>query len=285
MNIIRNIEIQGAEGRPTLLDLYVERNGEQKPVVIFSHGFKGFKDYGCWDLVARTFAGAGFVFIKYNFSHNGTTVDEPLEFADLEAFGHNNYCKELDDLGYVIDWVVNGDVGVPINELRRSEIYLIGHSRAGGITLLKALEDTRVRKIATWASVASLDRGWENPDALAHWKETGVHYIANSRTKQQMPLYFQLYKNFQANKERLDVSAAIKQLEIPGLIVHGTADPTVPFSDAEKIVKQNPKHFKVFSVESADHVFGGSHPWTEDKLPVDLKKVVEGCIDFFRESV
>ncbi|WP_435524823.1 hypothetical protein [Chryseobacterium indoltheticum] len=37
--------------------------------------------------------------VKFNFSHNGTTVEDPENFADLEAFGNNNYSKELSDLG------------------------------------------------------------------------------------------------------------------------------------------------------------------------------------------
>ncbi len=283
MNILRNIQFEGAEFRPTLLDLYVERTGEQKPIIIFSHGFKGFKDYGCWDLVGKTFAGAGFVFIKYNFSHNGTTLKNPSDFFDLEAFGNNNFTKELRDLGNVIDWVVNGDVGIPINEFNRSEIYLIGHSRGGGTTLLKAAEDSRIRKFATWASINSFARNWHTSELIEQWKEKGVIYIANSRTHQQMPLFYQLYEDFQNNKERFDISAAIKRLEIPGLIVHGTSDPTVPYDDAQTIVNQNINHLYLKAIEGGDHVFGSSHPWDKDHLPADLKKVVETCIDFFRE--
>ena len=33
------------------------------------------------------------------------TVQQPIDFPDLEAFGHNNYTKELDDLDQVLNWV------------------------------------------------------------------------------------------------------------------------------------------------------------------------------------
>ena len=36
-------------------------------------------------------------------------MDQPIDFPDLEAFGNNNYTKELDDLRSVIDWVENFD--------------------------------------------------------------------------------------------------------------------------------------------------------------------------------
>ena len=52
--------------------------------------------------MAKEFAKDGFCFIKFNFSHNGGTVEQPIDFPDLEAFGNNNYTKELDDLESVI---------------------------------------------------------------------------------------------------------------------------------------------------------------------------------------
>ncbi len=281
MNILRNIKLEGADARPFLLDLYVEQNNSPKPVIIFSHGFKGFKDFGCFDMVARTFAGAGFVFIKYNFSHNGTTVDDPLNFADLDAFGNNNFSKEMEDLGRVIDWVVNGDTGISLSEFRRGEIYLVGHSRGGGTTFLKAAEDTRIKKISTWASVDSFEKFAANEQMLETWKEAGVFYVLNGRTHQQMPLYFQLCEDYLANKERFTIERAAKKLDIPALVVHGTADPTVPFDTAQNLVSLNTK-FNLLSIEDGDHVFGSSHPWERPHLPEDLKQVVESTIDFFR---
>jgi uncharacterized protein len=102
---IRNISIPGSKGRPVLLDTFFQKDGEPKPVLIFSHGFKGFKDWGHFDLLARHFASRGFVFVKFNFSFNGVTPDDLVNTSDTEAFGQNNYIIELDDLGLVIDWV------------------------------------------------------------------------------------------------------------------------------------------------------------------------------------
>ena len=38
------------------------------------------------------------MFVKFNFSHNGTTLESPSDFKDLESFGNNNFSKELYDL-------------------------------------------------------------------------------------------------------------------------------------------------------------------------------------------
>ena len=46
------------------------------------------------------------VFVKFNFSHNGTSLDSPTDFIDLKAFGNNNFCIELDDLSCVLEWIL-----------------------------------------------------------------------------------------------------------------------------------------------------------------------------------
>jgi predicted dienelactone hydrolase len=100
----KNIVIAGAEGKPIACDIFYRYDQEPKPVIIYAHGFNGFKDWANFDLIAHQFAAAGFIFIKFNFSHNGTSPQNPEEFVDLEAYANNNYTKELDDLAKVIDW-------------------------------------------------------------------------------------------------------------------------------------------------------------------------------------
>jgi uncharacterized protein len=113
MQTVKNILIAGSGGRQMALDLCYENTDSPKPVVIYAHGFNGFKDWGNFDLIAARFAAAGFVFIKFNFSHNGTTPAQPSDFTDLEAFGQNNYTIELHDLNAVVDWVCS-----PLNNYR-----------------------------------------------------------------------------------------------------------------------------------------------------------------------
>ena len=49
-------------------------------------------------------------------------------------------------------------------------------------------------------------------DGFDEWKKTGIAYIPNSRTNQQMPLYFQFYEDFDRNRERLLIKKAAKKL-------------------------------------------------------------------------
>ncbi len=92
----KKIQISGSAGKPILIDVTYKANAQPKQVVVFCHGFKGFKDWGPFNKIAAHFAQQEIIFVKFNFSHNGTTVDDPLNFGDLKAFGNNNFCKELD---------------------------------------------------------------------------------------------------------------------------------------------------------------------------------------------
>jgi hypothetical protein len=66
-------------------------------------------------------------------------------------------------------------------------------------------------------------------------EKEGVAYYANSRTGQQMPLYYQLKEDYQRNVNRFDVMNAITELEIPLLICHGTNDEAVPVTVAHEL--------------------------------------------------
>ena len=91
----QNFNIHGAKGRIILIDLTFDDSLKNAPLVIFAHGFKGFKDWGTHNLVANYFAERGYRYLKFNFSHNGTTTDKPTEFADLIAFSDNTFSIEL----------------------------------------------------------------------------------------------------------------------------------------------------------------------------------------------
>jgi hypothetical protein len=87
MIIRQSFTIEGAEGRLILMDLHFKNGQEDHPIVLFVHGFKGFKDWGAYNLVAEYFVKQGFRFLKFNFSHNGTNPESPTEFTDRGAFG------------------------------------------------------------------------------------------------------------------------------------------------------------------------------------------------------
>ena len=276
---LNNICISGSAGKPILIDATYKANAQPKQVVVFCHGFKGFKDWGPFNKIADHFAQQDIVFVKFNFSYNGTTTDDPLNFGDLKAFGNNNFCKELDDLSLVLDWIEMS------NELKRevdtSKISLFGHSRGGGIAMLKTAEDRRVDKVVSWASPSNFLNKFSSNEKLEKWKKMDVAYIYNGRTKQNMPMYFQFYENCKANAKRLNIQDAVSKMSIPHLVVHGSDDPTVLIDEANALKSWN-MNLNLHIIKGANHVLGGFHPYDLEEFPKNLQEAIDVTINFLK---
>ena len=266
----RNKVIKGSHRLPIVLDLFYNKTVTHAPLIIFCHGYKGFKDWGAWNLLAKTFAASGVAVLKFNFSHNGGTVEQPIDFPDLEAFGHNNYTKELDDLNQVLNWVET--TYTTHSNIDASNITLVGHSRGGGIVTLKAAEDSRVKKLVSLAGVSDFKSRFPKGSDLDAWKSSGVSFVMNGRTKQQMPHYYQFYENFMANAERLTIQNAAKNLKLPHLIIHGDGDTSVDLKEALELHKWHPQS-ELIVLEGANHLFGSHHPWDFSELPPCLQEI------------
>lgn len=253
--------------RPIGLDV---RGEADQPLIVFVHGWVGFKDWGAHNLVADAFAKAGFLYAKLNFSHNGTTPEHPTEFVDLEAFSEDNYSKQLDDLQVVLDAL--------IERFAPPQVILIGHSLGAGVVLAKAAEDPRVTHVVGWAPVANLGFRW-NEDDLAGWKEAGVIYYPNSRTGQQMPIKWQRAEDFLENRDRLELERLVPRLKIPLLFVVAADDGHVPTSHSKQLQAWAPQA-KIVVIKEGGHTFGAKHPWEKKSLPQPLRDAVDETTKF-----
>lgn len=272
MNKLLNEVLKRPGKKPIVYDVFFKPSHKPKPVVVFCHGYKGFKDWGAWELVAKAFAEAGFFFLKFNFSHNGGTVENPIDFPDLEAFAQNNYSKELEDLEDIINLVATTKSFH--QEAAVTNISLVGHSRGGGIVLIKAQENNFVKKVVTWAGVSDYKiRFQEDSESFEQWKNTGRFFVENGRTKQQMPHDWQFYEDFIQNETRLTIKRAVAYLEKPYLLIHGSKDPTVSIKEAKQL-KNWKKNATLQIIDEANHVFGANHPWEKEGLPKHLQEVV-----------
>ncbi len=268
--------LPGAKGRNMLVDLTFDDDQPDAPLVVFAHGFKGFKDWGTHNMVANYFAENGFRYLKFNFSHNGTTPEHPVDFVDLIAFGDNTFSIELEDLTAIIDFCCNGGA-IP----KAETISLIGHSMGGGLSIIKAAEDSRIAKLITFASISSFYNLWP-ADKQAQWRLAGVMYVNNARTNQQMPLHVSLLDDLEQNPVRLNILKKAAEVTQPWIIFHGDADTSVPLKHAEEIKNAQPKA-ELIVIKGGDHVFGASHPYTGDALPEPLLKFCEQSMAFLME--
>jgi pimeloyl-ACP methyl ester carboxylesterase len=273
MNLEIRIENElyvGSNNRKALFDIHIPENFNGK-LVVFVHGYKGFKDWGAWNLVDFEFTYAGFGFVKFNLSHNGGNHIYAKDFPDLDAFAKNTYTKELDDVRFLLNHLEK------LN-LPKHSIHLVGHSRGGGIALLAASEMAKFESVTTWAAISDIEKRFPIGEKLQQWKRKGVRYELNTRTQQEMPISFDMYEDFIAHKTRLNIQAACEKINIPRMIIHGSADEAVSIQEGYQL--SDWLRVPLFEIPEANHTFGAVHPFPEYKLPADLKTAVKLTMDF-----
>ncbi|MFM7594798.1 MAG: alpha/beta hydrolase family protein [Flavobacteriales bacterium] len=262
---------QGSAGRKSLFDLEVPTDWNKR-VVIFVHGFMGFKDWGAWNVVQSFYVSNGYAFAKLNLTHNGGTEKQGIDFPDLEAFSQNTYSYEVADIRYFRSHLA----GI----IQAQSTFMVGHSRGGGDVILHA-NQTQTDKIALWASISDIGSRFPTGSELDQWKNNGIRTIFNGRTKQHLPQRYGLYQDFKENEHSLSIELAIKALKIPILVVHGDQDNSVLNDEGEALARWSETKLEIIS--GADHVFGASHPWENPNLPEHLLRVCERTLNFFNQ--
>ncbi len=247
-----------------LVDVRAAGRDSPRPAVLVLHGFKGFKDWGMFAPLADRLAQAGFAAVAFNASGSG--VDDAGEFAWPERFGHNTFSAELADVGTVLDALAGGALGTAAP----TRIGLVGHSRGGGIAVLETARDQRIRALVTWAAIATVDR-WPDASERVRWRAAGKLDVLNARTGQVLPLYTDALDDVERRAAALDIGAAAARVSVPWLILHGTADPTVPFAEAERLARAAaPGRASLVPVAGGGHTFGAAHPWRGSTAELDL---------------
>ena len=237
-----------------LIDVRAGGRASTRPAVVVLHGFKGFKDWGMFPPLSQRLAQAGFIVVSPNLSGSG--VDDKGDFSLPEQFGHNSFSAELEDVRRVIDALMAGQLGVATP----STLGLVGHSRGGGIAILQAARDPRVRALVTWAAISNVQR-WPGPQRSS-WRAAGKTDIQNARTGQVLPLYTDVLDDIEQNTSALDIEAAGRRLQIPWLLIHGTEDESVPFAEAERLKAASARpDTRLLPIEGGGHTFGAVHPW------------------------
>jgi len=257
---------------------YSQDSKMKNPVLIFCHGLKGFKDWGCFPYILESIAEEDIFTVSFNFSYNGIgdTAREEQEFTRLDLFAKNTISRELDDLESIIDYLseVQKEYNYDLNQ-----IYLLGHSRGGGIAIIKTAENKKIKKLITLASVSTFDRYTDRAKKL--WKEKGYIETLNTRTKQLMRFNYTLFQDIEKNKKRFDLPKVISRIKVPTLIIHGAMDLSVDYSEAQILYNNsNHKNTRLEIYESTNHTFGAEHPF-KGTSPI-LENVIKSIINFLK---
>ena len=227
---------------------------QKKPILLISHGFKAFKDWGFFPYVSDWFAEHGFYTIHFNFSRNGVNQ---TDFDELDKFADNTYSQDQKDLDAIILRIKRGEL--PQSELAdQACIYLLGHSRGGANSLIYALDHPEIKAVVTW-------NGSANPNLFdevfeAEVREKGIAYTENARTKQQMPIKPIFFDDLAENSDRFNIIRRFANLPIPALVIQGDKDFKRLLYGASKLREAAP-HQTHLSVAGGTHTFGAVHPF------------------------
>lgn len=270
--------IRNADDEPVRCDVRAPEGAGPFPVVIVLHGFKGFKDWGMFPPTARRLAEQGIATVAMNTSRNGVG-EQPTEFTELELFARNTPGHEAADVKCVIDGIAAGGAG---KELDASRLGILGHSFGGGVSLLTAANDARVKCVVTWAAIATFRRTTER--AIAEWKERGRLDIPNMRTGQILWQDLEVLEDRERNREAYDLEKACGRIRVPLLAIHGEQDEAVEVESAARIVKWTASDRKrELRIPNTGHTFGCVHPWAGSTAA--WEKAVGASVEWFRENL
>ena len=266
-------------------------SAEAKGTVLFLHGYKGYMDWGAWAMVGDAFAQAGWRFLRINFTHNGTTPEDPCTFTDLQGFAANTYSRELDESISVLQ-ALRAEASMSDDTATEKPLAVIGHSRGGGVACLAAsaadaklqTEGKRgIQSLITWAAVADFASRFPSGKALEHWRQSGELEVINHRTRQRLWHNWSFIEDFMEQPNRLDVEQAVRQFSGQTLIVHGTSDQAVDTDHAHRLAAwaQEPT---LSMGEGMDHTFGAKEPWTDPAMPEALAAITQTTLHFLEEG-
>lgn len=240
------------------LDLYRPRDaGAPLPVTVLCHGFKGFRDWGCWPPLAERLAAGGRALAAFDFSHNGVG-ERPGEIERLDLFARQTVSRHVADLGTLLDFLDASDFARQAGLQRARRFNVVGHSLGGSVALLRAAEDGRITQVTTLNGCAHLQRF--PADEVARARAAGRLVVRNARTGQELPLELAWLDD----AARHDLEGAATQIFVPALVVQAEADEAVPPEEGRQLNAWIPGS-RLVLVPGGDHVFGARHPfagWT-----------------------
>ncbi|MBZ0203178.1 MAG: prolyl oligopeptidase family serine peptidase [Ignavibacteria bacterium] len=220
-----------------------------------------------------------FACVSFNFSHNGVSSINPLEFDRLDLFAENTHSKELEDLQNVISYFYNHSEKY---NLDKNRIGLIGHSRGGAAVILQSSGDNRIKALLTLASVSDVNR--YTAEQVNRWRQAGYIEIPNTRTNQMMRMNVSFLDDIESNRDKLNILKAVAGLKIPLMIIHGKEDLAVKYTEAEKIFSASDKSItELHLIDNTGHTFGIEHPF-KGTTPA-FEEVIELSAKFFRKHL
>lgn len=225
---------------------YSFHDSESETVVIIGHGVTGNKDRPLVVALGEGLAASGISVLRFSFSGNG---DSEGRFID------STITKELSDLNVVIDAV----------EAEGKRVIYAGHSMGGAVGVSVAAVDKRIEALISLSGMVNTKKFAETefgeviPDEGNMWDD------------EDCPLS-QVFMDDLRGIDTLVEKGS--QIDVPWLLVHGTADDVVLIDDTHDIFERAGHGKEKLIIEGSDHVFSDSE---------HMKAMVDGVLSWIQE--
>ncbi|KAA0211292.1 alpha/beta fold hydrolase [bacterium] len=278
--------LRGADGEEIAGDLYLPAGEGTPPLVLILHGFKGFKHWGFFPTLAQSFADNGIAAAALSLSHCGVQGDTD-QFNRLDLFEKDTWGRRLFDVQQVVEAAARGLL-TDKRELDRTRLGILGHSMGGGLGVLYAARDPRIRALVTLAAVSTANR-FPPAEVKAHLKAFGHMKLTHARTGQELRVGPSFFEEVETNPEAFDIRRAASRLEIPWLLIHGVDDQSVAFEESLTLLEAantngvRGSNTRLLSIENTDHVLGTQHPFR--RRTAEFVQAVDAALDFFKKHL
>ena len=248
--------ISNATGDVIRGDLRYRDDGGRRPAVLICHGFNTNKDWGPFPYLGQRLAEEGFCTLVFNFSHNG--VGEGSFFSEYDRFARNTPGKELIDVQAILDALSAGEIGDGIVD--RKKICMAGHSRGGGISILTAASDGRVRSVVAWSTISAFLRFTR--EERERWLTTGFLPLRYGASRTLLRYHVSVLHDLEENADRYDLFRGIRSVQVPVLFIHGSDDDIVGHDEAQALFEVADRSKSRFLlIPGTGHTFGVEHPF------------------------
>lgn len=197
-------------------------------IVVLGHGVTGNKDRPVIADTANALNAAGFDTLRFSFAGNGGSDGD---FRDATI------SKEVGDLEAVLNAV----------SATYSKIAYIGHSMGGAVGVIQASKDPRIDVLISLAGMvdtkafAQAEFGEETSDSGCMWED------------EDCPLSAKFMHDL---CQRIgNVAPLAETIQVPWLLVHGTADDVVLPKDSEQIQSFKSNAVSLHPIADAGHSF------------------------------
>ena len=204
-------------------EIHLDAPPKARAAVVIVHGLNGSKDWGFFPWLSEYLCDSGVVAARFTMLHD-------------------TYTEQIQELLEVVEYTQSRFRGLPL--------FLLGHSRGGGVALLAAREIEELGGVITWSAISRAD----------HWGDVDVSGTA-------------VLADFEANRNRLDILDSASRLKTPLLAIHGANDTSVLPDESRKIVSRS-RDASLMLIGGASHTFNTIHPLVHVSREIEFAALV-----------